>query len=208
MPDNDTPISARPRVAGRLARSARASRSVWIVPIVAALAGVWVAVTQNPERGAHRSRSSSNRPRGSRPARPRSSTTASSVGTITDDPPLGRPPARDHHRADGAQDRGLSGRGYAILGRATAHLGRQRQRLGHADLRLVHRHGDRQVEGQEARIRRARHAAGGDRRHARRDSSCSRHPTSARSTPARRSSSGACRSARWRRTSSTRTGSR
>ena len=65
------------------------------------------------------------------------------------------------------QDRGFSGRGHAVLGGAAAHLGRQRHRPGHPDLRRLHRHGDRQFEGEQARLRGARNTAGGDRRCAR-----------------------------------------
>ena len=124
---------------------------VWIVPIVAAIAGGWVAATRILGEGPEITHRVQDRrgPRGRQ-----------------DEDPVQRRRGRDDHRPirlshDHQQviataqmapkTDGLPGRRHEVLGGAAAHLGRQRDGAGHADLRRLHRHGDRQLEGSAAR---------------------------------------------------------
>ena len=116
MPDA-TIAARRSRVASASPRSSTRLSLVWIIPIVAALVGVWVAVTRILERGAD---DHDRLPvgRGTRGRQDQDPLQRRRRRHDHDDPAVGRSPARDRHRADGAEDRGLPGRGHAVLGRA------------------------------------------------------------------------------------------
>ena len=174
---------------------------VWIVPIVAAARRRLGGGHEDPHRGADRSRSSSRSAEGLEAGKTKIHYNGVDVGTMTTIRLSDDHQQRDHHRADGAQDGELPGRrtrsfwvvrprisGANVTGLGTlisgAYIGME---IGES-------------KRERARVRGARDAAGGDRRRRPVASSCSRPRTWARSTPARRSSSGGCRSVRSRRT--------
>ena len=165
MPDRDPPLPSVPESRSVPKKRTRLSL-VWFIPIVAAMVGAWVAVTQGLERGAQdHDRLAIGRGTGGRqdqdPLQRRRHRHRHG------DPAVGGSPARDHHRADGAQDGRLSGRRHEVLGRAAADIGRQRDGAGHSHLRGLHRRGDRHFEGDQARLRGAGDAAGDNRRNSR-----------------------------------------
>ena len=164
MPERDPPLPSVPESRAVPKKRTRLSL-VWVIPIVAALVGVWVAVTrilsEGPKitivfqsaEGLEAGKTKINYQRGRYRDR-------------HGDPAIGGPRAGDHHGADDAEDRGLPGQGHAVLGGAAADLGSQRDRAGNADLGGLYRAGNRRFEGAEARLRGARDAADCNRRSA------------------------------------------
>ena len=171
MPDRDTPLPPRPRVADASPRRRTRLSLVWIIPIVAALVGAWVAVTRILSEGPkitivfHSAE-------GLEAGKTKIHYNGVDVGTLTTIRLSDDHQQRDRHRADGAEDRGLSRRRHEVLGGEAAHLRRQRVGLGTLISGAYIGMEIGQSNEAQARLRGARHAAGGDRRHCRAASSC------------------------------------
>ena len=161
MPDRDPPIPSVPDARAVPRKQTRLSL-VWLIPILAALVGVWVAVARIRSEGPKITIVFQSA-EGLEAGKTKINYSGVDIGTIT-----AIRLSEDHERVIATaqmapQDRGFSGRGHEALGRAAAHLGRQRDRVGHPHLGSLYRDGNRQFEGAQARLRGARNAAGGDR---------------------------------------------
>ena len=148
MPDNDNTIPQAPEAKIVTKKRTRLS-FVWIFPLVAAVAGVWVAVNKIRSEGPKITivfRSAEGLEAGKTKIR----YNGVDVGTVTAFRLTAGPSARDRHGEDGAQDRRFSRQRHQVLGRAAADLRRERHRVGHPDLRRLPRHGDWPVVGTQS----------------------------------------------------------
>ena len=164
MPDRDPPIPSVPDARAVPRKQTRLS-PVWLIPILAAALGVWVAVARIRSEGPKITIVFQSA-EGLEAGKTKINYRGVDIGTIT-----AIRLTEDHERVIATAqmtptDRGFSGRGHAAVGGAAAHLGRQRDRVGHPHLRGLYRGGNRQFKGAQARLRGARDAAGGDRQRA------------------------------------------
>ncbi len=161
MPDPNTPPGV-PESRTVVKKKTRLSL-VWIVPIVAALVGAWVAVTRILSEGPTITivfKSAE----GLEAGKTKIHYNGVDVGTITT-----IRLSDDHQRviataqmAPKTEDFLVEDTKFWVV--RPRDLRRHRLRAGHPHLRGLHRHGDRQLAQEEARVRGARHATGRDQR--------------------------------------------
>ena len=154
MPDPNLPLPPLPEATRCLQEHARLSL-VWIVPIVAAAVGVWVAAPKILSEGPKITIVFQSA-QGLEAGKTKIHYEGVDVGTITT-----IRLSDDHRRVITTAQMEPKTESFLVADTTMwvvrpAHLGRQRQRIGHAHLRLLHRHGHREVQGEEARVRRAR----------------------------------------------------
>ena len=151
MSDERGPVAPVPESRAVPKRQTRLSL-VWVIPIVAALVGVWVAVTRFLSEGPKITivfRSAE----GLEAGKTKIKYNGVDVGTVETIRLSDDHLSRDRHGADGAQDGKISGRRHQVLGRAGADIGRQRDGAEHPHLRGLYRHGNRGFEGEQERLR-------------------------------------------------------
>src|ERR1700737_4605352 len=142
MPDREPPFPSFPD-SRAVPRTRTRLSLVWFIPILAALVGAWVAVARIRSEGPKITivfRSAE----GLEAGKTKINYRGVDIGVLST-----IRLSEDRHRANGAQDRGLSSRGHKVLGGATADLRRQRERSGHAHLGGLHRDRNWQLEGRE-----------------------------------------------------------
>ena len=165
MPDRDSPIPSVPDSRAVPRKQTRLSL-VWIIPILAAALGVWVAVTRIRSEGPKITIVFQSA-EGLEAGKTKINYRGVDVGTVT-----AIRLSEDHQRVIATaqmtpKTEDFLGRRHEALGGAAAHLGRQRDGVGHSHLRGLYRDGNRQFEGAQARLRGARDAAGCDRQRTR-----------------------------------------
>ena len=105
---------------------------VWVIPIVAALVGVWVAVTRVLSEGPKITIVFQSA-EGLEAGKTKVHFNGVDIGTVSAIRLSEDHQAGDHHGANDAEDGGFPGQGHPILGRQSANFGGHRERFGNAD---------------------------------------------------------------------------